>query len=87
MTELLAGHGGVNALKAGATIKQTLSSASVNVAKGLYDATTLPAVDADLVAANINTGITIFGIAGTLTGGNQGLAPIALETNPTVVYT
>ncbi len=44
----------------------TLSSATTNVSAGYYAATNLPAVDADLKAANIATNVTIFGIAGTL---------------------
>jgi hypothetical protein len=43
---------------------QTLSAANDTVAAGLYEATTLRAVDADLATANIKSGITIFGIAG-----------------------
>lgn len=66
MTVLISGHSGSNALKSGATVKQALSAASITVSKGLYDAAALNVVDADLVAANIKTGVTIFGIAGSL---------------------
>ncbi|MBA7494201.1 hypothetical protein ES702_04774 [subsurface metagenome] len=45
---------------------QTLSPDSETVPAGYYEATTLSAVDADLAAANIKNGITIFGIVGTL---------------------
>jgi hypothetical protein len=48
---------------------QTLSSGSVNVAAGYYEATTLNATDSDLAAANIASGVNIFGIEGSLSGG------------------
>lgn len=60
----------IAAINAAASIvinKATLSSASETVAAGYYDATTLSAVDAELVTGNIKSGITIFGIAGTST--------------------
>ena len=50
----------------GTMASQALSSASSTVAAGYYAATTLTSVDADLVAANIKTNATIFGISGTL---------------------
>ncbi len=66
MTVLIAGHSGSNALKSGATVKQSLSASSVTVARGLYDAAALNVVDTDLAVANIKTGVTIFGVLGTL---------------------
>ncbi len=43
---------------------KTLSPANDTVEAGLYEATTLSAVDTDLNADNIKAGVTIFGIAG-----------------------
>ncbi len=48
----------------GTMVTQTLNAASNNVAAGYYAATTLAAVDADLVSANIKAGVTIFGVNG-----------------------
>lgn len=53
------------ARKTGTLPTQSLSPASANVAAGYYAMTTLDAVDADLAAANIVDGITIFGVEGT----------------------
>ena len=50
----------------GVQVKQALAAASETVAAGVYDATTLSAVDADLDVAKIKSGETIFGFAGTL---------------------
>jgi hypothetical protein len=47
--------------------KKTLSAASETVAAGIYDATTLSTVDADLATTNIKSGATIFGKAGIST--------------------
>ncbi len=44
---------------------QTLSAANDTVTAGYYGATTLHAVDADLAAVNIKTGVNIFGFTGT----------------------
>lgn len=63
---------GINGISAqgkgvnGVQTKQALSSGSETVTKGAYNATTLSAVDADLAAANIKSGATIFGVAGTV---------------------
>jgi len=43
---------------------QTLSSANGTVGAGYYGATTLSAVDTDLIAGNIKSGVTLFGVAG-----------------------
>lgn len=48
---------------------QTLSAANATVNAGYYEATTLDAVDTDLAAANILSGKTIFGVAGSATSG------------------
>jgi hypothetical protein len=45
-------------------IPTTLSAANDTVEAGLYEATTLSAVDPDLNSDNIKTGVTIFGIVG-----------------------
>jgi len=52
--------------KQGIVVKEALSAASEAVAKGLYDATTLSAVDADLATGNIKGGVTVFGKLGTV---------------------
>ena len=54
-----------NLAEAGAMPTRTFSPANDTVAAGYYNATTLTAVDADLAAANIKSGVTIFGILGT----------------------
>jgi len=48
---------------------QTLSADSATVSAGYYEATTLSAVDSDLTAANILSGTTIFGVAGSASSG------------------
>lgn len=60
---------GLKEFKQGIIDKQTLSAASEVVSKGVYDATTLSAVDTDLAPANIKQGVTIFGKEGTLPPG------------------
>lgn len=45
---------------------QSLSAATSAVSGGYYAATNLAQVDADLIAANIRTNVTLFGIAGTM---------------------
>jgi hypothetical protein len=50
---------------------QSLSDANTTVNAGYYEATTLEAVDADLTASNIKSGVTLFGIDGTYTGGSS----------------
>jgi|GEM_PF-1281823 len=49
----------------GTMLTRTLSNASTTVNAGYYAATTLTAVDADLVSSNIKSGVTIFGVAGS----------------------
>lgn len=49
----------------GVQAKKTLNAANSTVAKGVYDATTLEAVDADLTAAKIALNEVIFGKTGT----------------------
>jgi len=49
----------------GVQVKQTLNAANETVSKGVYNATTLSTVDAELATANIKNGITIFGFAGS----------------------
>jgi len=55
---------------------QTLSDTNATVSAGYYNATTLNAVDSDLTAANIVSGKTIFGVAGTASGGACSSAPV-----------
>ncbi|MFH1413115.1 MAG: DUF1566 domain-containing protein [bacterium] len=58
---------------------QTLSNSSESVSAGYYETTTLSTVDADLTAANISSGITIFGVAGSASGA-------AFQTGQTTSY-
>lgn len=53
----------------GVQVKQALDATNETVNKGVYDPTTLSAVDADLAAANIKEATTIFGFLGTLAAG------------------
>lgn len=48
----------------GTIATQSLSDASTNVSAGYYNATTLDAVDSDLISGNIRSTITIFGVPG-----------------------
>ncbi len=57
--------GFVNGAKITGNGTKTLSAANDTVAAGYYAATTLSAVDADLAAANIKTGVVVFGVTGT----------------------
>ncbi len=52
----------------GVQVKQALAAASETVDEGVYDATTLSTVDADLAVGNIKDGVTIFGKLGTFAG-------------------
>jgi len=49
----------------GVQVKQALDAANEIVAKGVYDPTTLSAIDADFVIANIKSTVNIFGKVGT----------------------
>ncbi|MFH0854084.1 MAG: hypothetical protein V1891_01175 [bacterium] len=53
----------------GAMPTQTLSADNDTVSLGYYEATTLSAVDADLISANIKSGINLFGVGGSFVGG------------------
>ena len=55
---------------------QTLSSATTTVNAGYYNATNLATIDANLAVGNIKSGISVFGVAGTLTP-NGGTATVA----------
>ena len=50
---------------AGSIATRTLSADSATVSAGYYAATTLSAVDTDLILGNIMTGVTLFGLTGT----------------------
>jgi len=43
---------------------QTLSDTNTTVAEGFYAATNLATIDADLISANIKSGVTLFGVPG-----------------------
>ncbi len=49
----------------GVQVKQALAAGSETVVAGVYDATTLSTIDADLAVGNIADGVTIFGKLGT----------------------
>lgn len=53
----------------GVQVKQALDAANEIVNKGVYDPTTLSAVDADLAVGNIKDTVNIFGKVGTLAAG------------------
>lgn len=61
---------------------KTLSSANDTVSAGYYDATTLSAVDTDLISGNILAAKTIFGVAGKteVVDTTEAAAPIAVGT-------
>jgi hypothetical protein len=60
----------------GEIVTRTLSPANDTVAAGYYAATTLAEVDTDLAAANIVSGTTIFGVAGSASAGAGGGGPL-----------
>lgn len=62
---------------------QSLSDANTTVNAGYYEATTLKAVDADLTASNIKSGVTIFGTNGTSTSGGS---TAVVKTGQTTCY-
>ncbi|HAT71681.1 MAG TPA: hypothetical protein DCS63_02565 [Elusimicrobia bacterium] len=76
---------GVNgAMITGTLTTQTLNPANDTVNEGVYAATTLHAVDADLAAGNIAVSTIIFGITGTYTGDADATAADIL--NPKTAY-
>ncbi len=62
----------------GTMVTRTLSAANETVAEGYYAATTLSAEDPDLAAANIVSGKTIFGFAGSASGGGATAGPFEI---------
>ncbi len=60
---------GITSLLNGETVKTALNPANETVGRGIYDPTTLSAVDADLQAGNIKLAENIFGFVGTLIEG------------------
>jgi len=60
-----AGNGN-RTIKTGTMSVNTLSNTTTSVSAGYYAATTLSTVDTDLIADNIKSGKTIFGVAGNL---------------------
>jgi hypothetical protein len=63
----------------GTMATRTLSAANETVNAGYYAETTLSAVDTDLAAANIVSGKTIFGFAGSAAGGGGIFMPAARQ--------
>lgn len=51
---------------------QTLAAANDTVSAGYYAATTLSAIDADLISANIKSGVNLFGVGGSFAGYTYG---------------
>lgn len=67
---------------------QSLAGASSTVAAGYYAATNLTQADADLVAANIRTNVTLFGVVGTMAtnaGGGSAYPAMVPKTGQTNV--
>lgn len=62
--------GGAWGLQTGSMVTQTASNATTSQSAGYYNAFNLATVDTDLAPANIKSGISIFGVAGTYTGSN-----------------
>lgn len=68
---------------------QTLSDTTTVVITGYYMATNLAQVDANLIAENIKTNVTIFGITGILstnTGGGASSSNTVPKTGQTISY-
>jgi hypothetical protein len=59
----------------GTMVTQTPDPATVSQLAGYYAAFNLTTVDADLVAANIKSGVTVFGLAGESAGGGAVVGP------------
>ena len=72
-------------LQTGSLATQTLTDANATVADGYYAATTLGAVDADLAAGNIRSGVTIFGVAGTVSAGSSAGVPQTGQTSSVAI--
>ena len=64
----------------GTMVTQTLNAASANVPAGYYAATTLDAVDEDLISANIKAGVTIFGVEGNSNVLDTSICDVATAT-------
>ncbi|EDN69684.1 conserved hypothetical protein [Beggiatoa sp. PS] len=75
-----AGNAGVS----GTMPTQTLSNANTTVNAGYYSGTNLVTVDSDLVAENIKSGVTIFGVLGTASG--SGCSVALPKTGQTTSY-
>jgi hypothetical protein len=58
-----------NLVSAFASSTKTLSASTTTVSYGIYQATNLATIDTDLVATNIKSGATIFGVSGTVSPG------------------
>jgi hypothetical protein len=56
-------------LSTGSLATQYLSPSSSTVSAGYYDVNNLATIDSDLVAANIKSGTTVFGVLGTMSAG------------------
>jgi len=65
----------------GVQVKQALDAANETVDKGVYDPTTLSAVDADLDEGNIKLGVDIFGKVGTVAPGGAETIEMFAEAN------
>jgi hypothetical protein len=67
----------------GVQVKQTLSAANSTVNKGVYDATLLETVDADLATANIKDSVNIFGKVGPNTVEDISTGDLTVAEAPT----
>jgi hypothetical protein len=79
------------ALITGTMASQTLSAASATVTAGYYASTNLTQVDTDLMAGNIMTNVTIFGVVGILStntgsGGGGTYSAAVPKTGQTTSY-
>jgi len=72
----------------GSDNQKLLSATTAAVSEGYYMATNLTLVDTDLVAGNIATNVTIFGVVGTLStsGGSGSFTSAVPRTGQTTVY-
>lgn len=80
--------GGAWGLQTGAMATQTVTNTTTSQSAGYYNAFNLATVDTDLTAANIKSGVSIFGVAGTDAGsGGTFSAPFPVaKTGQTTSY-
>jgi len=74
------GYGSSTSLIYGSMPIRVLSNLTPSFSSGYYDANDLNVIDTDLTGANISSGVTIFGIVGSASGGAE------LHSGQTTVY-